>query len=75
LILYNINVKEDKIMSKKVKHIISLVFAAIALAVGVAVVVLSILDEGVTTNEMIKLLGIAVFCLGILAINNVSKEK
>ena len=62
-------------MSKKVKHIISLVFAAIALAVGVAVVVLSILDEGVTTNEMIKLLGIAVFCLGILAINNVSKEK
>ena len=62
-------------MSKNVKHIISLIFAAIALAMGVAVVVLSILDEGVTTNEMIKLLGIAVFCLGILAINNVSKTE
>ena len=62
-------------MSKKVRHIISLVFAAIALAMGVAVVVLSILDEGVTTNEMIKMLGIAVFCLGILAVNNISKEK
>ena len=62
-------------MSKKARHIISLVFAAIALAMGVAVVVLSILDEGVTTNEMIKMLGIAVFCLGILAVNNISKEK
>ena len=62
-------------MNKEVKHIINLILAAIALAVGVAVVVLSILDKGVTPNEMIKLLGIAVFSLSILALNNISKTK
>ena len=62
-------------MNKEVKRIINLIFAAIALAIGVAVVVLSMLDEGVALNEMIKLLGIAVFSLGILAINNISKTK
>jgi len=62
-------------MSKEIKHIINLILAAIALAIGVAVVVLSILDEGVTTNEMIKMLGIAVFSLALLALNNISKTK
>ena len=62
-------------MNKEVKRIINLIFAAIALAIGVAVVVLSMLDEGVALNEMIKLLGIAVFSLGILALNNISKTK
>ena len=62
-------------MSKKARHIISLVFAAIALAMGVAVIVLSNLDDKITTDDKITLLGIAVFCLGILAVNNISKEK
>lgn len=62
-------------MSKKVKNIINLILAAIALAIGVAIVVLSILDADVTTNEMIKMLGIAVFSLGVLAINTVSAKK
>ena len=62
-------------MDKEVKRIINLILAAIALAIGVAVVVLSILDNGVATNEMIKLLGIAVFSLSVLAINNISKKE
>ena len=49
---------------KSVKGFIALVFKAVALAVGVAVVVLSILNE-VDTNTAIKLLGIGCASSGV----------
>jgi len=62
-------------MRKEAKHIINLVLAAIGLAMGVAVAVLNAIDAEVTTKDMIELLGIGVFSLGILAVNNISKQK
>ena len=62
-------------MNKQTKHIINLVLAAIALAMGVAVIVLSIIKEDVATNNFITMLGIAVVALGILAINKEEDKK
>jgi len=61
-------------MGKQVKHIVNLVLAAVSLAMGVAVVVMTAINADVAANELIKLLAIAVASLGILALNNVSKE-
>jgi len=58
-------------MSKQVKRIANLVLAAIGLAMGVAVVVMTVINADVTTNDLIKLLAIAVVSLGIFALNNV----
>jgi len=68
------NIKKEENMNKQVKHTINLVLAAIALAMGVAVIVLSIIDETVSTNDLIKLLGVAVIALGLLALNK-EEEK
>jgi len=62
-------------MNKQTKQIINVVLAAVALAMGVAVVVLSIIKEDVTTNDFITMLGIAVVALGILAINKEEDKK
>ena len=64
-------------MSKEVKHIINLVLAAVGLAMGVAVIVLTTIDikGDVAPKDMISLLAIAVISLGILALNNISKAK
>jgi len=61
-------------MGKQVKHIVNLVLAAVSLAMGVAVIVMSTINADVTTNDFIKLLAIAVVSLGILALNNVQKN-
>ena len=61
-------------MNKQIKHLINVVLAAIALAMGVAVIVLSITDKNITTNDLIKMLGIAIVSLGILALNK-EEEK
>ena len=58
-------------MSKQVKRIVNLALAAIGLAMGVAVVVMTVINADVTTNDLIKLLAIAVVSLGIFALNNV----
>jgi hypothetical protein len=62
-------------MSKQVKHIVNLVLAAIGLAMGVAVVVMTAINADVSTNDLIKMLAIAVASLGILALNNIPKEE
>ena len=56
-------------MNKKVKHIINVVLASVALAMGVAVIVLPIVDDNVTTNDLVKMLGLAIVALGLLALN------
>jgi len=62
-------------MGKQVKHIVNLALAAVSLAMGVAVIVMTAINADVAENELIKLLAIAVASLGILALNNVSKES
>ena len=62
-------------MNKQTKQIINVVLAAIALAMGVAVIVLSIIKEDVAINDFITMLGIAVVALGILAINKEEDKK
>jgi len=57
-------------MGKQVKNIINLIFAAVALAMGVAVIVISVIKTDVTVIDLIRMLGIAAVSLGILALNN-----
>ena len=54
---------------KQVKHIINVVLAAVAIAMGVAVIVLPMVDDTVTTNDLVQMLGVAATALGILALN------
>jgi len=62
-------------MSKQVKHIVNLVLAAVSLAMGIAVIVMTAIGADVTVNDLIKLLAIAVASLGILALNNIQKVE
>ena len=57
-------------MGKQVKDIVNLVLAAVALAMGVAVVVMSIINADVAIIDLIRMLGFAAVSLGILALNN-----
>ena len=57
-------------MGKNVKDIINLILAAVALAMGVAVIVMSCITTDITTIDLIRMLGIAAASLGILALNN-----
>ena len=57
-------------MSKQVRHIVNIALAAIGLAMGVAVVVLTIINADVTIDELVRLLAIGVTALGILALKN-----
>lgn len=49
---------------KEAREIVSIVFKAVALAMGVAVVVLSILDA-VSMESGVLLLGIGLFCIAV----------
>ena len=62
-------------MNKEIKGIINLILAAVGLAMGVAITVLSIVDSDVSVSSLIRLLGIAVISLGLFALNNISKGK
>jgi len=62
-------------MNKQVNRMVNLVLAAVGLAMGVAVVVMTTIDADVTTNGLIKLLAIAAASLGILALKNVNKGE
>ena len=65
--------QEDFIMKKELKGIINLIFAAVALAMGVAVIVLSIVNKDLSVNDFVRMLGIAVASLGLFALNNLPK--
>jgi len=62
-------------MKKQVKQTINVVLASVALAMGVAVIVLSILDENVTTNDLVKMLAIAIIALSIFTLNKVEEKN
>ena len=61
-------------MGKQVKHIVNLALAAIGLAMGVAVVVMTAVNADVSTNDFFKMLAIGVTSLGILALNNIQRK-
>jgi hypothetical protein len=65
---------EDEIMSGKIKQTINTIFAAVGLAMGVAVLVLTIVDADITTNEIVRLLAISAVSFGLFALNNLPKE-
>jgi hypothetical protein len=62
-------------MGKQVKRIVNLILAAIGLAMGVAVVVMTIINADVTIDELVRLLAIGVTSLGIFALNNIHKHE
>ena len=62
-------------MGKQVKRIVNLILAAIGLAMGVAVVVMTVINADVTIDELVRLLAIGVASLGIFALNNIHKEE
>ncbi len=51
-------------VKKSARNIVSLIFRAVCLAMGVAVVVLSTLGE-INTEKAITMLGIGLFCAGV----------
>lgn len=62
-------------MNKETRHLINLVLAAVATAMGVAVIVLSILNSGISSGNYTTMLAIAVAAIGLLELNNISKDK
>lgn len=60
--------KDGSVPRKSVKEIIDLIFKAVALAMGIAVVVLSVLNK-LAVESGIVLLGIGMTCTGISLFN------
>ena len=54
--------------------IIDLIFAGVGMAMGVAALVLNLLDPVANSSTAITLLGIAAFCLGVLMLEQVQKN-
>jgi len=57
-------------MGKQVKDLVNLIFAAVALAMGVAVVVMGTIKTDITIIDLIRMLGFAAVSLGIFALSN-----
>jgi uncharacterized membrane protein HdeD (DUF308 family) len=58
----------------KPSNLIDLIFAGVGMAMGVAAIVLNLLDPAANASTAITLLGIAVFCIGILMLEQVQKN-
>lgn len=61
--------KKQDYSNNKLKDLINLIFKAIALAMGVSVIVLNILNQ-IEVKNSIVMLGIGLFCIGIYLIND-----
>ena len=61
--------KEESVPQKSAKEIIDIVFKAVALAMGIAVVILSVMNK-LAVESGIALLGIGMTCTGISLLNN-----
>ena len=62
-------------MKKQIKSKVNSILASIGFAMGVAVIVIPIIDVGVDINNIIRLLGISAVSLGLFALNNIPREK
>ena len=61
--------KKQDYNKNKLKDLINLIFKAVALAMGVAVIVLNILNQ-IEVKNSIVMLGIGLFCIGIYLLND-----
>ena len=61
--------KKQDYNNNKLKDLINLIFKAIALAMGVAVIVLNVLNQ-IEVKNSIVMLGIGLFCIGIYLLND-----
>ena len=65
--------KKQDYSNNKIKDLINLILKAVALAMGIGVVVLNALDQ-IETKSSIIMLGIGMFCTGLYLLDN-EKEK
>ena len=66
--------KKKENSNTKLKDLIDLIFKAISLAMGIAVVVLNILDK-IDTKSSIIMLGIGIACIGIYLLDEKENKK
>ena len=66
--------KKQDYSNNKIKDLINLILKAVAIAMGIGVVVLNILDK-IETKSSIIMLGIGVFCMGLYLFDKNEKEK
>lgn len=66
--------KKKENSNTKLKDLINLIFKAISLAMGIAVVVLNILDK-IDTKSSIIMLGIGIACIGIYLLDEKENKK
>lgn len=64
-----LNAKEQRKTNSKIKDLVNLIFKAVAIAMGIAVVVLNILNE-IDIKSSIIMLGIGLVCVGIYLLDN-----
>ena len=66
--------KKQDYSNNKIKDLINLILKALAIAMGIGVVVLNILDK-IEMKSSIIMLGIGMFCIGLYLLDNNEKEK
>lgn len=66
--------KKQDYSNNKIKDLINLILKAVAIAMGIGVVVLNILDK-IEIKSSIIMLGIGVFCIGLYLFDKNGKEK
>ena len=66
--------KKQDYSNNKIKDLINLILKAVAIAMGIVVVVLNILDK-IEIKSSIIMLGIGVFCIGLYLLDSNEKEK
>ena len=66
--------KKKEYPNTKLKDLVNLIFKAISLAMGIAVVVLNILDK-IDTKSSIIMLGIGIACIGIYLLDEKENKK
>lgn len=66
--------KKQDYSNNKIKDLINLILKAVAIAMGIGVVVLNILDK-IEVKSSIIMLGIGMFCIGLYLLDSNEKEK
>ena len=66
--------KKQDYSNNKIKDLINLILKAVAIAMGIGVVVLNILDK-IEIKSSIIMLGIGMFCIGLYLLDSNEKEK
>ena len=66
--------KKQDYSNNKIQDLINLILKAVAIAMGIGVVVLNILEK-IETKSSILMLGIGVFCIGLYLLDSNEKEK